>query len=136
MYDRYSGRELANIEKEEIYAIELGYSYRSSKFSANVNTYYTKWKNKPSKFFMDFSKNLLEKEKFKINNIDVTLICEKPNFSKYKHKMRKSISDTLNLEIDKVNVKATTTEKLGFVGRQEGIACQSVVSISKIDEIE
>ena len=95
-----------------------------------------KWKNKPSKFFMDFSKNLLEKEKFKINNIDVTLICEKPNFSKYKHKMRKSISDTLNLEIDKINVKATTTEKLGFVGRQEGIACQSVVSISKIDEIE
>ncbi len=93
-----------------------------------------KWKNKPSKYFMDFSKNLLIKEKFKINNIDVTLICEKPNFTQYKNKMRKSISDTLDLEIDKINVKATTTEKLGFVGREEGIACQSVVSISKIDE--
>ena len=48
--------------------------------------------------------------------------------------MKKSISKALFLEKERINIKATTTEKLGFVGRQEGIACQSVVSVSELNE--
>ena len=67
----------------------------------------------------------------KINNIDITLICEKPKISRYKNKFKKNISTLLNIKSQDVNVKATTTEKLGFLGREEGIACQSIVTISK-----
>ena len=48
--------------------------------------------------------------------------------------MKQSISKALLLEKERINIKATTTEKLGFVGRQEGIACQSVVSVSELHE--
>ncbi|MEE2953811.1 MAG: TonB-dependent receptor [Bacteroidota bacterium] len=60
VYERDSGEELVNIENEEVNAIELGYSYRSTKFSANVNTYYTKWKNKPSQSFVEYTDPLDE----------------------------------------------------------------------------
>ncbi|MBF91922.1 MAG: 2-C-methyl-D-erythritol 2,4-cyclodiphosphate synthase [Rickettsiales bacterium] len=93
-----------------------------------------KWKDKPSIFFMNYTKNLLIQKKFQINNLDLTLICEKPKLTKYKEKMKLSISKALLLDKEKINIKATTTEKLGFVGRQEGIACQSVVSVSELDE--
>ena len=93
-----------------------------------------KWKDKPSIFFMNYTRDLLKKKKFKINNLDLTLICEKPKLTKYKERMKKSISKALFLEKERINIKATTTEKLGFVGRQEGIACQSVVSVSELNE--
>lgn len=93
-----------------------------------------KWKNKPSIYFMTYAKNLLIDEGFKINNIDITLICEKPKIGPHKTKMIKSIAKALHLKINNINVKATTTEKLGFLGREEGIACQASVTISKIDD--
>ena len=83
---------------------------------------------------MNYTRDLLKKKKFKINNLDLTLICEEPKLTKYKEKMKKSISKALLLEKERINIKATTTEKLGFVGRQEGIACQSVVSVSELNE--
>ena len=92
-----------------------------------------KWKNKPSKYFLEYTKDLLLKKNYKINNIDITLICEKPKLTKYKKNMKKSIAKILNIHSEKINVKATTTEKLGFLGREEGIACQSSVCITKND---
>jgi len=92
-----------------------------------------KWKNKSSKYFLEYTKDLLLKKKYKINNIDITLICEKPKLTKYKKNMKKSIAKILNIHSEKINVKATTTEKLGFLGREEGIACQSSVCITKND---
>ena len=89
-----------------------------------------KWKNKPSIFFMEYTRNLLIQNKFRINNLDITLICEEPKVSKYKNEFIKSVSNALKLDQKLINIKGTTTEKLGFLGRGEGIACQVSVTIS------
>ena len=94
-----------------------------------------KWKNKESSYFLKHSYKILKKEGWIINNLDLTLICEKPKITVYKNKMIESIKDILSIEKEKINIKATTTEKLGFIGRNEGIACQSIISISK-DNVE
>ena len=91
-----------------------------------------KWKNKDSKYFLKYSKKVLDDEKYIINNIDITLICEKPKISSYKKKMKKVIASILDIKENIINIKATTTEKLGFLGREEGIACQVLTTISKI----
>ena len=93
-----------------------------------------KWKNKDSEFFLDYTKKLMEKNGFSINNIDITLICERPKISKYKEKMKEKIAKILNIKKNNVNIKATTTEKLGFLGREEGIACQVSVLVFKKNE--
>ena len=90
-----------------------------------------KWKNKNSLFFLQYANNLLQKENFTINNLDITLICEKPKIINYKQKMKKKISQILKINIDLINIKGTTTENLGFLGREEGIACQSIITVSK-----
>jgi len=90
-----------------------------------------KWRNKESSYFLKHSYKILKKEGWIINNLDLTLICEKPKITVYKEKMIENIKDILSIEKEKINIKATTTEKLGFIGRNEGIACQSIVSISK-----
>ena len=90
-----------------------------------------KWRNKESSYFLKHSYKILKKEGWIINNLDLTLICEKPKITVYKEKMVKNIKDILSIEKGKINIKATTTEKLGFIGRNEGIACQSIISISK-----
>ena len=91
-----------------------------------------KWKNKQSIFFMTHAKKLLKNEKFKINNLDVTLICEKPKVSQYQKRFIKSVAEALSIDSKKINIKGTTTEKLGFLGREEGIACQVSVTLSKM----
>ena len=90
-----------------------------------------KWKDKDSIIFMKFAKKLLIEENFKINNLDITLICEKPKVSKYKKLFLESVCKSLEVDKSLVNIKGTTTEKLGFLGREEGIACQVSVTISK-----
>ena len=92
-----------------------------------------KWKNKQSIFFMTHVKKLLKNEKFKINNLDVTLICEKPKVSQYQKRFIESVAKALDIDCRKINIKGTTTEKLGFLGREEGIACQVSVTLSKND---
>lgn len=90
-----------------------------------------KWKNKSSEIFLLYSKKLMDDNGYKINNIDITLICEKPKISRYKKKFKKNISTLLTIKSHDVNVKATTTEKLGFLGREEGIACHAVITVSR-----
>jgi len=72
---------------------------------------------------------LLKENDYKIINIDTTIIAEKPKLSGYKEKMKNNISKVLKINEEQVNIKATTTEKLGFVGRVEGIACQAITLI-------
>jgi len=90
-----------------------------------------KWKNKSSKIFLLHSKKLMEENDYKINNIDLTLICEKPKITKYKTQFKEKISILLNVNTQDINVKATTTERLGFLGREEGIACHAIITVSK-----
>lgn len=74
---------------------------------------------------------LLETKGYTINNIDATIIAQKPKMAPYIQQMRKNIAKSLSIDVDDVNVKATTTEQLGFEGRREGIAAQAIVSIIK-----
>ena len=90
-----------------------------------------KWKNKNSLFFLEYANDLLQRESFTINNLDITLICERPKIINYKKKMKNKISNILKIDSNLINIKGTTTEKLGFLGREEGIACQSIVTVSK-----
>lgn len=68
----------------------------------------------------------LKERGFKLGNLDATLVAQKPKIAPYITQMRQNIASTLGATINQVNVKATTTEKLGFAGREEGIAAYAV----------
>lgn len=70
---------------------------------------------------------LCREKGFRLGNIDVTVVAQAPKMAPHVDAMRLRIAQCLNADVDKVNVKATTTERLGFVGREEGIACHAVV---------
>lgn len=93
-----------------------------------------KWKDAPSSLFVEFTRKLLLKKKAVIQNIDLTFICEEPKILKHKLEIKKNIAQLLKIDTKNINVKATTTEKLGFLGRKEGIAAQAVVT-TEITEI-
>lgn len=88
-----------------------------------------KWKNADSKIFVDHAKNIVQEKGGRIINADITLLCEAPKIAPYRDQMRGQIAKLLGLDIGAINVKATTNEKLGFIGREEGIAAQAVVSV-------
>jgi 2-C-methyl-D-erythritol 4-phosphate cytidylyltransferase/2-C-methyl-D-erythritol 2,4-cyclodiphosphate synthase len=62
-------------------------------------------------------------------NIDVTLICEQPKIKPHRLAMREKLAEILALPLDRISVKATTTEGMGFTGRREGIAAQAIASV-------
>ena len=76
---------------------------------------------------------ILNKNNFYINNIDINLICEKPKVSKYRNKIIKSLSNLLNIHKSLINLKGKTVEKLGLIGKEEAIACEVIASIGKYD---
>ena len=71
---------------------------------------------------------------YRVENVDSIVVAQKPKLSPYKFQMRKNIAEVLEIPVDRVSVKATTTEKLGFEGRGEGISAQAVVLLRKIGE--
>jgi len=89
----------------------------------------SKWKNADSCEMLKIVNHLLKKKGGTILNLDLTLIGEKPRISKFKNQMKQRLAEVLNISATRVNVKATTTEKLGFLGREEGIAAQAIASI-------
>lgn len=74
---------------------------------------------------------LLQEKGWRINNADITIIAQQPKLAKYIPAMRNKVASVLQIEEECVNVKATTTEKLGFTGRGEGMAAEAVVSLIK-----
>jgi 2-C-methyl-D-erythritol 2,4-cyclodiphosphate synthase len=75
---------------------------------------------------------LIEQKGYRLVNADITVACERPKLAKYNEPMRQNIADDLGVSLDQVSVKATTTEKLGFTGRQEGILVTAVVLVAKV----
>ncbi len=73
----------------------------------------------------------IEKKGYHINNVDITIMAQAPKMAPHIQNMRDVIAQDLKVSVDQVNVKATTTEKLGFVGRKEGIAVEAVALIAK-----
>ncbi len=90
-----------------------------------------KYKDADSKILLKHSYNLIKEKGYKIGNIDAVVTAQKPKLSPYIDEMRNIISKLLDTEIENVSVKATTTEKLGFVGREEGVAAFSTVLVFK-----
>lgn len=87
------------------------------------------WAGADSTRFLMYAYQLLTERAGKIVNIDITLLCERPRILPYRDAMRARIAGLLKLDAGRVSVKATTTEKLGFLGRSEGLAAQAVVSV-------
>jgi 2-C-methyl-D-erythritol 2,4-cyclodiphosphate synthase len=91
-----------------------------------------KWKGISSLKLLEAVRHLLLKKRYTVINIDTVIIAERPKISPFVEKMKVNISRTLEIEPDDVNIKATTNEKIGFIGRGEGIAAQAVCVIEKI----
>jgi len=98
-------------------------------FPDNDNRY----KNIDSKELLKTVVSKLHNYGFEIVNADVTIAAQKPRIGKYKLKMREVLADILQIDMSKMNVKATTTEKLGFVGREEGIAVWANANLKYFD---
>lgn len=69
---------------------------------------------------------------YRVGNVDLTIMAQAPKMAPHIEAMRRNIADDLNVTLDQVNVKATTTEKLGFVGRKEGIAAEAVALLESL----
>ena len=91
----------------------------------------SKFKNIDSKILLKRSYELVKEKGFEIVNIDSTISAQKPRLKPFIAEMEKTMANVLNVAIGQVSVKATTTEKLGFVGREEGVSAYAVVLISK-----
>ncbi|PHZ86349.1 bifunctional 2-C-methyl-D-erythritol 4-phosphate cytidylyltransferase/2-C-methyl-D-erythritol 2,4-cyclodiphosphate synthase [Paremcibacter congregatus] len=87
------------------------------------------WKGAASDIFLKHAADLLHDKGGVIANLDLTIICEAPKISPHHDAMRNHIADLLDLAPNRVSIKATTTEKLGFAGREEGIAAQAIVTV-------
>ena len=90
-----------------------------------------KWKNADSLLLLSKVIELIRKQGWEINNIDSVIVAERPKILPYVEQMKKNISKTLQIEDNLIGVKATTNEKLGPEGREEGISCHSVVLLEK-----
>ncbi len=87
-----------------------------------------------SRFFLKSVAKLIYDNGYELINLDCTIVCEKPKISPYIGEMKDNLSSDLNVSLDQVSVKATTTEMLGFTGREEGIAAFAVVSLVPVIE--
>ena len=87
------------------------------------------WKNANSDIFLKHAVNILYERDGIINNVDITIVCESPKISPYRYEIVKRISDIMMIDEEKVSVKATTTEGMGYEGRREGISATAIVTV-------
>jgi len=90
-----------------------------------------RWKAADSRRFVRHVQQLAAERGYHAVNVDSTVLAEAPRLGKYRQTMRENIAADLQISVDCVNVKATTTERLGFIGREEGIACQAIVLLAR-----
>jgi 2-C-methyl-D-erythritol 4-phosphate cytidylyltransferase/2-C-methyl-D-erythritol 2,4-cyclodiphosphate synthase len=88
-----------------------------------------RWKGAPSALFVEHARDLAAEAGGRISHVDLTIICEAPRIGPYRDAMRARIAGLLRLPLARVSIKATTTERLGFAGRGEGIAAQAVATL-------
>lgn len=89
------------------------------------------FKNIDSKILLAETAKLIRNKGYEIGNIDVTVCAEQPKLNPYISSMKETLAKVLNIDIDDISIKATTTEKLGFVGREEGIAAHVVALLTR-----
>ncbi|WP_318506334.1 2-C-methyl-D-erythritol 2,4-cyclodiphosphate synthase [Bacillus sp. T3] len=91
------------------------------------------FKDADSAKLLEYVYEMVRQAGYALLNADCTIIAQKPKMAPYIEQMKQRIAELLQSEAAQINVKATTTEKLGFTGREEGIAAQAVVLLKKID---
>lgn len=84
------------------------------------------WKGADSRAFLRHCNALIGERGWRVGNADITVICERPKIGPHAQAMREAMAADLGIDVDAVSVKATTSEKMGFIGRGEGIAAQAV----------
>jgi 2-C-methyl-D-erythritol 2,4-cyclodiphosphate synthase len=89
------------------------------------------YKGISSLLLLEYVGALVKEKGYKVENIDSTVCCQKPKLAPHIENMRKNIALALNIDVDSVSVKATTEEKLGFTGREEGVSATAVCLLSK-----
>lgn len=87
------------------------------------------WKGASSDRFLAHAARLVGEAGYSVGNVDLTIICEEPKIGPHRPAMRQRIAELLGVDIDRISVKATTTERLGFTGRGEGIAAQAIATV-------
>ena len=90
------------------------------------------WKGAESHIFLTHAVEMAKNMGFSISNVDCTLICEFPKIGPRSHEMRVEMARLMGMNLDRVSVKATTSERLGFTGRGEGIACIATCTLVKL----
>ena len=90
------------------------------------------YKNIASSILLEKIHQLLKQDHYLVANIDISIVAQAPKMSPHIQSMRQHLANVLNIATTQINIKATTTEKLGFTGRQEGIAVHSVVLIYRM----
>jgi len=93
-----------------------------------------KWKGISSLIILKEVKKLIEEKGYHVVNVDSLILIEKPKMAPHIEQMRKNIAEALQTDIDRISVKATRGEKLGYVGRSEGVLAQAVVLLSNTEE--
>jgi 2-C-methyl-D-erythritol 2,4-cyclodiphosphate synthase len=89
------------------------------------------WKGKSSTEILSFVKNIIEKSNYEILNIDAVIILEKPKISNYKEKIIENLSNLLDMDKNKINLKAKTMERIGFIGKGKGGASIATVLVNE-----
>lgn len=90
------------------------------------------YKNIDSKILLARTYDLIKQKKYRLVNLDSTVCLENPKIKKHSHEMRISISQILETDIENVSIKATTTEEMGFAGREEGLVAYATVLLESI----
>jgi 2-C-methyl-D-erythritol 2,4-cyclodiphosphate synthase len=90
-----------------------------------------RWRGANSRVFLRHVKELLAQKSFVVVNVDATVLAEAPRLGKHRDSMRANIAADLDVPLDRVNVKATTSEGAGFIGRREGIACHAIALLEQ-----
>ena len=92
------------------------------------------FKNIDSKILLSRTNDLIASKNYRVGNLDVTIAAQKPKLKPYIPEMEETIARILGVDVDAVSIKATTTEELGFEGREEGISVHAVVLLEKLDK--
>ncbi|MEI9918862.1 MAG: 2-C-methyl-D-erythritol 2,4-cyclodiphosphate synthase [Bacteroidota bacterium] len=90
-----------------------------------------RWKGKDSKFFLDDVTRMLREKGWRIENVDCTVCLEAPKINPHIEEMKKVLAPLMNISTDDISIKATTSETLGYVGRQEGVNAMAVALIAR-----
>ena len=90
------------------------------------------FKNIDSKVLLNRTKDIIRLKGFQINNIDSTICLQQPKLSEYIPKMREALSKVLDIHIRDISIKATTTDNMGYVGREEGVSAYAVVLLENL----